>query len=160
MIRRLQPGVVAFACALLFTVLAVVVLVTAYSYSRASGLFPVFVGWIFLALTLLETGVQLKAMRQGDAPAVVTTDAAKAVATGGAMRELGGFGWLGLMLLVLYAAGFLVATPVFMFSFLRVAARRSILQSASIALAATAVVYAVFAWLLEYKLYAGILFGA
>lgn len=155
MIRSLRTGGPALAIALTLAVLAIVALVTAYSYSRSSGLFPIFVGWVFLALTLLEVVVQLRALRH-PTPSDVAEPAVEKIDV---LSEFGGFLWLGLMLVVLYAAGFLIATPVFTFAFLRFAARRTVLQSVAIALLATAFVYMVFAWLLDYELYAGALFG-
>ena len=155
MIRSLRTGGPALAIALILAVLAIVALVTAYSYSRSSGLFPIFVGWIFLALTLVEVVVQLRALRQ-PTPSDVAEPAAEKIDV---LSEFGGFLWLGLMLVVLHAAGFLIATPVFVFAFLRFAARRTVVQSVAIALLATAFVYVVFAWLLDYELYAGVLFG-
>lgn len=157
--RSLHSGVVALVAAFLFLLLAIAALLTAYSYSRSSGLFPIFVGWIFLALTLFEVGLHLKHISRGETPAAAAPDGAAASAVIRVVRnELGGFLWLGLLLVVLYVTGFLIAIPVFMFAFLRFAARRSILQSALIAFAATAFAYGVFAWLLDYQLYAGILF--
>ena len=158
MIRSLRTGGPALAIALILAILAVVALVTAYSYSRSSGLFPIFVGWIFLALTLLEVVVQLRAIKRDKAGAAGNVAEATAEKIE-AIREFGGFLWLGLMLVILYAVGFLMATPVFMFAFLRFAARRTVVQSIVIALLATAFVYVVFAWLLEYELYPGVLFG-
>lgn len=156
MIRVSQRGL-ELTVALLIVLLAVAVLFTAYSYSRSSGLFPVFVGWIFLGLTLLELVLQITAMRHGAVPGVA--EPASAAAGEGSTREFGGFLWLGLLLLVLFVAGFLVATPVFLFTFLRFAARRSVSSSVSLALGATVFVYLVFEWLLKYQLYRGVLFG-
>ncbi|MDH3532801.1 MAG: tripartite tricarboxylate transporter TctB family protein [Gammaproteobacteria bacterium] len=158
MSRSLRTGPTAFAVALLLAGLAIAMLVAAYSYSRSSGLFPIFVGWIFLALTVLEIVVQLRALRPAGGQAVGEGGAA-ATASIDALREFGGFFWLGSMLLLLYGTGFLLATPVFMFAFLRFAARRTVVQSIAIALLATAFVYVVFAWLLDYELYPGVLFG-
>jgi putative tricarboxylic transport membrane protein len=150
----------ACAIAIILAALAVFMLVTAYAYSRSSGLFPIFVGWIFVALALLESGVQLKALlrREDHAPAL-NADAETAAELTGPFREIGGLLWLGLYLAMLYLAGFLVATPLFMIAFLRLSAARTILQSVSFAIAAAAIVYVVFVLLLDYQLYRGILFG-
>jgi len=158
--RNLHPNLLALAIALTLTALAIAVLVTAYSYSRASGLFPIFIGWIFLLLSVLEVGVQLKPILRDQVQTPTAKDTTGIpVETKGVMSEAGGFLWLGLLLAVIYAIGFLLATPLFMFVFLRFAARRSVMQSAAIALAATVFVYVVFAWLLQYRLYPGVLFG-
>ena len=151
MFARLDSRVTASAIAMLLTVLATVVLVIAYSYSRSSGLFPIFVGWIFVALTLLELAVQLKALA-GAGKRVLQEPFRP-------LRDFGGLLWLGLLLVVLHAAGFLIAIPVFIFAFMRISADRTALQSASVAIVATALIYAVFVSLLTYRLYPGVLFG-
>lgn len=147
--------------ALLLSILACIVLVTAYGYSRSSGLFPIFSGWAFLALTLVELGLRLRDFARGDAglPADPSTGL-EALDPVSLAKDLAGFAWVGLFLLAVYLSGFLVATPVFMFAFVRLAAGRGTVYAATAALVAVAVVYVVFAVLLDYRLYAGILFGA
>ena len=107
--------VAAVVIAIVLSALAVFMLVTAYTYSRSSGIFPIFVG---------------------------------------------GFLWLGLFLTLIYFAGFVIATPIFIVAFLRLSAGRSFVHSVSFALAAAAVVYVVFVFLLDYQLYRGTLLGA
>jgi hypothetical protein len=147
--------------ALLLSILALVVLVTAYGYSRSSGLFPIFIGWIFAALVLLELALRVRDFARGDAglPADPTTGL-EAVDTVSLLKDLAGFVWVALFLLAVYLVGFLVATPLFMFAFLKLSAGRGAVYSATAAIAAVAVVYTVFVALLDYRLYAGILFGA
>ena len=50
----------AFIVALLILVMAVSVLISAHGYSGGSGIFPRFIGWVFLTLILLELGLQIK----------------------------------------------------------------------------------------------------
>jgi len=142
------------AIAVFLAVLAGAVLAAAYGYSRSSGLFPIFVGWIFLALVLLEAALQLRLILRGGAE-----ERPEFGETGG-LADFGGFLWLGLLLVAVYLAGFLIATPVFMFAFLRLSARRPLAQSLLAALSAIAFVYVLFVWLLHYRLYPGALFGA
>lgn len=146
-----------FAIAVLLLLLAASVTWTAYSYTRSSGLFPIFAGWLFIALVMLEVWVQLRNLRQS-ATGAGTADRRRSKRKG-ILLDLGGPVWLGFMLLVIYLAGFLVAIPVFLFLFLVLAAERPAARSAFIAVALTASVYLVFAWLLEYRLFAGVLFG-
>ena len=77
----------------------------------------------------------------------------------GGLRETGGFLWVGLLVALTALVGFLVAIPVFMMAFLRISAGRKLLQSALFALVGTAIVYCVFVWILDYRLYPGALFG-
>ena len=129
---------------------------TAYSYTRSSGLFPIFAGWLFVALVATEIFVQLRGLRH----AATGTDDAAALQPRALLHELRGPAWLGSLLLAIWLAGFLVAIPAFLFSFLRLAAKQPAGYSALIAAAMTACVYVVFAWLLEYRLFAGVVFGA
>lgn len=160
MMRSLRSSTAPLALALGFAMLAVAVLATAYGYSRSSGLFPIFVGWIFLALTLLELGALLRtALRDHAHVETAAVDSETTASTGGVLSKLGGFLWLGLLLSLLYLAGFLLAVPIFMFAFVHFAARRSVARSMVFAFVATAFVYVVFVQLLEYRLYSGVLLG-
>ncbi|NCF51598.1 hypothetical protein GWP57_08310 [Gammaproteobacteria bacterium] len=153
--------VAAVVIAIVLSALAVFMLVTAYTYSRSSGIFPIFVGWIFVALALLESVVQLRTLigRGATAPAASEEPAAPG-GEAASLREIGGFLWLGLFLTLIYFAGFVIATPIFIVAFLRLSAGRSFVHSVSFALAAAAVVYVVFVFLLDYQLYRGTLLGA
>jgi len=138
--------------AVLLFIIAGVATWTAYSYSRASGLFPIFTGWLFLALTGLEIAVQVR--KPGHSGADIESGSTRR----GMLVELGGPIWLGFLLLVVYIAGFLVAIPLFLFLFLYLAAERTVIRSAVFAILATVLIYGVFAGLLEYRLFAGVLF--
>ena len=140
--------------ALVLTFVAALTLWTAYGYNRLSGLFPVFIGWVFLALALAEAVRELRRLAGSERAGPV--DGAKAAV----LREVTGVAWLSGFLLLIWLGGFLLATPLFMFAFLRFAGGRSIAAAAAVALGATAIVYGVFAVLLEYRLYAGLIFGA
>lgn len=146
--------------AVLIAIVAIAALVTAHGYSRSSGFFPVFIGWIFVGLTFVETGLQFRRVfgrpprRPGDAEMGLVAVDRVVIA-----RELAGIAWVCAFLLALYLSGFIVATPLFLFAFLRFAGERPRGYSALAAVAATAVVYGVFAWLLEYRLFPGVLFG-
>lgn len=145
------------AIPLMLSAMAVAALATAHSYSRASGIFPLFIGWIFLALSVLEFALRLTSMLREKSAAKPAREVGPATPPGARLRELGGFLWLGALLGVLYAGGFLVATPLFMFAFLYMSARRTLRQSLVVASLATAFIYVVFVWLLDYRLYGGIL---
>ncbi|MBT8098734.1 MAG: tripartite tricarboxylate transporter TctB family protein, partial [Gammaproteobacteria bacterium] len=145
------------AIAVLLLLLAALLTWTAYSYTRSSGLFPIFAGWLFIALVILEVVIQLRKLRHS-APDAGIADGRR-WRRKDILLDLGGPVWLGFLLLVIYLAGFLVAIPAFLFLFLVLAAERPAAHSAVIALALTGFVYLVFAWLLEYRLFAGVLFG-
>ena len=145
--------------ALLLTLIAGAALATAYTYGRASGFFPKFIGWIFLGLVLIELLIRLKSFLI--ARRNVTTDTRHATEDGSnVLREIKGFLWLGSLLTVLYLLGFLIATPLYIFSFLRISAGKSIRDSLVVTILGTAFVYVIFVLLLEYRLFAGVLFEA
>jgi len=149
--RRLKPGLIV---AVLVTVFAALLLITAYSYQGISGTFPQLVGWIFLGLALLEVGVQVFAARGHTQTAKHRDSETEGVSL---RKELKAFGWLGILLLSLYLIGFMLSTPLYVFAFLRLSGQRSLAMSAAISVGATAFVYIVFVQLLEYKLFPGIL---
>lgn len=72
-------------------------------------------------------------------------------------KQLFGFGWLGLLLLMIYLLGFMVTVVLYVFLFLRLHGRFSYLVSTSIAIGSVAFVYLIFRRLLEYSLFPGIL---
>lgn len=155
--RKIASRAAPLAVALVLAGVAVVVLATAYTYSRSSGLFPVFTGWIFLVLTLLEVGVQVNVLRN---PVSVSPHSTGDIGEASAdLRSYGGFAWLGMFLAAIYLVGFLAAIPVFVFAFVRFSAQQAWLRSALVALLATAFVYCIFVWLLEYRLFSGTLHG-
>lgn len=161
MTKRLSGVPSALLIGLLLATVAVVVLATAHTYSPSSGLFPKFIGWIFLGLALIEVSVQMKsffALRRRPAPDAVSDHAAGIGRD--VLRELKGFLWLGSLLAVLYLAGFLVAIPLFIFAFLRISGGKSMLECSLVSVLATAIIYLLFVRLLDYRLYSGILLGA
>lgn len=144
----------ALIVAVLILLFAIGMLVAAQDFPGGSGVFPRFAGWIFVALAGLEVIVQLKALL-----------AARGLTTGPwvdatVMKEIRGFVWIGFFLLVLYLAGFLIGIPLYLFAFLRLSAQRSWKECVILSAGATLFVYLLFIQLLEYRLYAGVLFGA
>jgi hypothetical protein len=63
-------------------------------------------------------------------------------------------------LIALYLIGFLLGTLVYVFAFLRLSGKRSLISSLLVAAAATGFIYLLFVVLLQYKLYPGLLLGA
>lgn len=130
-------------------VLALGVLVNAYTFGRSSGMFPRFIGWVFVGLTLLEVLSQLKrtALEQEEYRFDWSL----------VRKQLAGMAWLLLLVTMVFAVGLLVAIPLFVLVFLRMAAHQSYRRSLVLAVGALAFVYAIFVGLLEYDLYRGFL---
>ena len=158
-VKQLKPGLIV---ATLLLLMAVSVLVAAYSFSNASGLFPRFIGWIFVGLTLIEFILQVKMQLLAEKADDRERDADLRAhgKNKDVLKEIRGFAWLSLLLGLLYLLGFLVSIPVYILAFLRISAQRPWKDSIIISASATLFVYLVFVQLLEYRLFAGILFGA
>jgi len=147
----------AFIVALLLLLMAVSVLYTAYSYSGGSGIFPRFIGWVFVGLVLLEIAVQLKGLFKPLAP--ISADSQAPADNVIVLKEIRGFLWIGLFLLVLYLVGFLISIPLYLFAFLRFSANRSLKESLIMSVSSTLFVYVLFIQVMEYRLYSGVLLG-
>ena len=141
--------------AVLILLMSIAVLVTAYDYTGGSGVFPRFIGWIFLLLSLAECVVQAKRLLSGDRPP--PTEGA-APPRPDVKKEIKGFFWIVFFLAALYLGGFLVGIPLYIFTFLRLSAGRPYGQCLIMAVSATVFVYVLFIQLLEYRLYHGIFF--
>jgi hypothetical protein len=144
----------AFIAALLILLLAVSVLIIAQDYTGGSGVYPRFVGWIFVGLSLMELIIQIKAMlTTGSADSGVSADQRY-------YKELKGLLWVCVFPVLLYLTGFMAGIPLYMFAFLYLSAQRPLIQCVIFSALSVAFIYALFVGLLDYRLYAGVLFGA
>jgi len=152
----------AFIVAVLILLMAVSVLIIAHGYSGGSGIFPRFIGWVFLGLIILETGLQLNVLVKRTPPDDIRVDRDDTSGNGRTIviKEIHGFLWIGFFLFVLYLAGFLVSIPVYMFAFLRISAKRTVKECLIMSAGSTIFVYLIFIVLMDYRLYPGVLFGA
>ncbi|AFP30302.1 tripartite tricarboxylate transporter TctB family protein [Marinobacter sp. BSs20148] len=135
--------------ALLLLGLAVGGWLIALEWERSSGMFPRFLGVIFIGLAALELGIHVFKSVFGKAETVVDLEELR--------KQLWGFGWLSLLLLMIYLLGFMVTVVLYVFLFLRFHGRFSYLLSTAIAVGSVAFVYLIFRRLLEYSLFPGIL---
>ncbi len=151
---------VSLLVATLMLVMAISVLVVAFGFHGGSGLFPRFIGWIFVGLAGLEFLLQLKGFMHARKMGVTTMSHENPDAKANLFKEIKGLLWIVALLVGIYLIGFMITLPVYLFSFMRFSGRRSIQQSAIISVGSTAFVYVSFVVLLDYRLYPGILFGA
>jgi hypothetical protein len=150
----------AFIVAMVILLMAGAVLITAYGYSGGSGIFPRFIGWIFLGLVLLELAIQtIGLLRPSIRCGAGKTDCQPGVDKAVILKEIQGVLWIGLFLLALYLAGFLISIPLYMFAFLRFSAKRTLKECLIMSVGATLFVYVLFIELMDYRLYSGVLFG-
>jgi hypothetical protein len=145
------------AVAILLLIMAIAVLVTAYDFRGGSGIFPRFIGWIFVGLTFTECLIQLKVVLSPSASSAFNEST---LVKNKIIKEFQGVFWIVFFLILLYLTGFLIGIPLYIFSFLRLSAKRTYKQSIIMSVTATILVYVLFIQLLQYRLFQGILFGA
>jgi len=157
MMRTLQfrPSL---AAALVLLTLAVLVLWGAMGFDRSSAVFPLFIGKIFFGLALLEVVLEVRKVYRPDDRLAASALDIPAEERKSVWKEVKAFIWLAAFLLLLYLVGFVVAIALYLFSFLRLSAGRSIKDSLIFTAGVTLFVYVVFMVLLGYDLYGGMLF--
>jgi hypothetical protein len=146
--------------AALMLLLAVAVLVMAYGFEGGSGLFPRFIGWIFVVLAGSEVLLHLKRLLAARHTTHSVSKDEHLEARTRLIKEMKGLLWVGVLLVGIYLVGIMITLPVYLFSFMRFSGNRTVRESAIISVCSTAFVYLLFVVLLDYKLYPGILFGA
>jgi len=143
--------------ALLILIIAIFALVTAYEYRGGSGIFPRFIGWIFVGLTFTECLVQIKSQMSSGMNNLFTISFNKP--DDKVLKEIRGILWIGFVLVSLYLGGFLVGIPVYIFAFLRLSSGRSYKHSILLSAGATGFIYLLFIEILQYRLYQGLIFS-
>lgn len=133
-------------------VAAITLLVLSQDFGRSSGMFPRFIGWIFVALAAADLLVQLRHWLGERLPAPTERSVI--------IKQIQAVAWLLGLLLLVALVGFLLAIPLYILTYLRVRAEQSLLQAAAIAIGILLFVLVIFVWLLDYDLYAGWLFSA
>jgi hypothetical protein len=149
MTEKARHSLFGMLIALLLALVTGAMLATAYTYGRSSGFFPKFIGWIFIGLVLIELSIQLKSFLAGRRKVTERS--------GNISREIRGFLWLGSLLTAVYLVGFLIATPLYIFSFLRISASKSVRECTVASVLGSAFVYVIFVVLLDYRLFAGVM---
>ncbi len=142
-----SPG---FIPAIVLLALSAVLLWLSQDFGRSSGLFPRFIGSLFVALSLMEVIVQIaRSVKQPDRSFAVDPDLIK--------RPIMGLSWIVGFIVAVYLIGFVVAVPLFIFAFLRFSGRHSWALSTSISAGSLLFIYLIFILLLNYDLFPGIL---
>ncbi len=115
---------------------------------------------ITAGLTIILAGIELIRELRAGYKAKSAAEAGKYA--GGTKHELFGYikgwGWMALLAVGIYLFGFLIAIPIFVFSYLKLNSR-GWLMSAGITVAMELFIYGVFARLLQVDLYPGLIFG-
>jgi hypothetical protein len=148
---------------LLILALSVVFLWQAKTYQPPESTVPVLVGWLALALALLDVAAQLNTgfgrdiRRLVGASADIAAAADKGDRNTDLWRNAVSIVWPLLYLGGLLVVGTLIATPVYIFLYMTVYGRKRTLTSIVAAAVTTAALWFAFQVLFQYPLYPGLL---
>lgn len=96
-------------------VLAITLLYLSQGFGRSSGMFPRFIGWVFVVLTAADVIVQVVAWYQRKLPVPTATSIT--------IKQLKAMGWLLGLVVALSIFGFLITIPAYIFTFPDLACR-------------------------------------
>jgi TctA family transporter len=130
----------------------------AAGYSPDARLFPLIVGVPALALCILQLGGDVARHRRLTALGVNLTSALSDDAKAEPHSAAGMFGWFLVFLGGVTIFGFLIATPILIFAFLRLSRREPLWLSSAMAAGGLAVIYGVFEVGLRLSLHRGLVF--
>jgi len=153
-----------FAAALLTLALGTAFLAWARTYPPQAAAVPTLVAWLTIALSLVDlvSHTETKAGRllgrlAGSDNAIEWTVEGDQQAAG--RRIASSLGWLLAYLAGMTLAGILLATPLYIFLYMKLHGGRSASAAALAALGTTAGVWLIFELAFRYPLYPGLLFG-
>lgn len=153
-----------FWAALFVLALSVAFLLWARTYPGMSGAMPVLVAWGTIVLSLIDVVSQLETPFGRWLHRLVTADRIVEWKMEGdedtpLARVLFSVAWVLGYLAALFLAGFLAATPIYIFLYMVIHGGRGLRDSALTAAATTLTIWLVFVVLFRYPLYGGLLFG-
>jgi hypothetical protein len=151
-----------FAAALVVLAIGVIVFFWSRTYPRDLGIVPMLVAGATVVLAALDVVAQTHSRagsevrrltgQAGDEPSTETTEA-------GWRAPLAAMAWPFGYLAVVIAAGFIAATPVYVFLYMWLHGRKPVTASAVAAVLVTLALWLVFEVLFRYPLYPGWLFS-
>lgn len=153
-----------FTAAVVVLALAVGFLAWARTYPPKAAAVPTLVAWLTIVLALIDAAARTetvlgRALRRLVSAEQVIEWSAEGEREAGARRIAWSVFWVLVYLGGVLVAGFLLATPVYVFLYLTSHGRRAVLPSALAALLTTAGIWLTFQGLFRYPLYPGLLFG-
>lgn len=153
-----------FAAAVFVLALCIGFLLWARTYQGTSATMPVLVAWGTIALTLVDVVSQLDVPFGRWLRRLVTAEKIVEWKLEGedevpASRVALSIFWVFAYLAALLLVGFIIATSIYMFLYMVIHGRRSILFSALATAATTLTIWLTFVVLFKYPLYHGMLFG-
>ncbi len=144
-------------------VLTAIYLATAYSYIPDARAVPAGVAWVMVGLLILDLvsrtrtpmGATLMHWLNPAGDAAKTEGAARYPA----LKQIGAVFWIAGFVAAMILIGILYAVPLYVFLSLTLRGRRALWVAAGVAAAAGAMIWVLFALVLQLELYPGVLFG-
>jgi hypothetical protein len=153
-----------FWAAILVLALSVSYLLWAKTYPPAAGAVPVLVAWTTIVLSIVDAVSQFETPLGRWVRRLVTAEKIVEWKMEGdedapLTRILLAVAWISGYLTALFLIGFMIATPIYILSYMRIHGGRSLRDSALAAAATTVAIWLTFVLLFRYPLYPGVLFG-
>lgn len=153
---------------LILLVLAIGYLIVSLDYRYSDRAMPFGIASVAILLLLLDllskgegrVAITLRRVLQGRAQAKVVPGLdGQAGMRVELRRELAAFGWIFGFLLIVVFVGFYTAIPIYVFAFLWLHGRKSVLRAGLTALGLTTALYVMFELLLGYNVFGGLIAG-
>jgi hypothetical protein len=153
-----------FWAAILVLALSIGYLLWAKTYPPAAGAVPVLVAWTTIVLSIVDAVSQFETPLGRWVRRLVTAEKIVEWKMEGdedapLTRILLAVAWISGYLTALFLIGFMIATPIYILSYMRIHGGRSLRDSALAAAATTVAIWLTFVLLFRYPLYPGVLFG-
>jgi hypothetical protein len=153
-----------FGAALVVLAIAAGFLAWAHAYPPEVAAVPKLVAWITIVLALIDAAARTetapgRALRRLVSAEHVVEWSAEGDREAGTRRIASALFWIVAYLGGVLAAGFLLATPLYVFLYMKLHGAKPALASALAALLTTAAIWLTFQTLFRYPLYPGLLFG-
>jgi len=144
-----------FLIAILIIALAVIARSLTFP-SLQTQLFPLIVSGFILVLAMIELSKEFLAERKAKTTSDLKTESTEGESRGNLRKYFLGWGWAVGLLLAIYLVGFIIAIPLFIFSYLKLNGRKWLL-SVGMAVVMTMFIYVIFVVALKVDLYPGFL---
>lgn len=153
-----------FSAAMVTLALGIAFLAWAQAYPPKAAAVPTLVAWITIVLSLLDLASNIETQAGRLLRRLAASDNAiewkvEGEREAGSRRIASATVWLLAYLAGVVLAGFLAATPAYIFLYMKLHGRRSALLAALAALGTTAGIWLAFELAFRYPLYPGVLFG-
>ncbi|HZS64993.1 MAG TPA: tripartite tricarboxylate transporter TctB family protein [Xanthobacteraceae bacterium] len=153
-----------FSASLVILAIGVIFLVWASTYPRSAAEVPILVAWITIILALIDAIAQTetsagRAVRQFVSAQKIIEWKAEGDEVAPTSRVLSANFWIFAYIVAVLLIGFLPATAAYVFLYMKLHGRKSVLAAAATAAGTTIGIWITFGVLFQYPLFPGLLFG-